>query len=147
MPPSSAVHGGQYGTTHAALQLLYIACGICGCRNLGLFLPDLTRTYLSIDGQVIFQYDASFTGNTVKNDGDSRAHEGGGLCVAPTGDVRFEGSSSFVENVAESGGSGSAVANFGDLVFKGTSFYESNHARGEFSGVFLSALVNYDTIV
>lgn len=100
-----------------------IACGICGCRHLGLFSPESARTYLSIDGQVIFQYDAAFTGNTVKDDGDSRAHEGSGLCVPPTGDVRFEGSSSFVENVAQSGGSGSGVANFGDLVFKGTRFF------------------------
>lgn len=93
----------------------------CACFVVGTY-------YIQVD----FEYDAAFSGNQVLTDGPGSAGDGGGLCVASSGDVVFEDSATFTANEAESGGQGGAVANFGHLVFKSASTFASNSATGEF---------------
>lgn len=79
-----------------------------------------------------FEYEVVFSGNKVLTDGPGIAANGGGMCIASSGDVLFEDFASFTANEAERGGLGGAVANFGYLVFKRASTFASNIAKGEF---------------
>lgn len=83
-----------------------------------------------------FEYAAVFSGNKVLTDGPGIAADGGGMCVASSGDVVFEDSAYFTANEAESGGQGGAIANFGYLVFKRASTFTSNTATGALGKLF-----------
>lgn len=96
---------------------------------LRMLLCIILRTIL--DGQVDFEYETVFSGNKVLTDGDLFARDGGGLCVAPRGEVSFDDYVYFMENEAESGGQGGAVSNSGFLVFRRASYFVSNTAKGE----------------
>ena len=85
-----------------------------------------------LGGQVDFEYDVFFSGNKVLTDGTGFAGDGGGMCIAPRGEVSFAGYSYFMENEAESGGQGGAIANAGYVIFKRASYFVSNTAKGEF---------------
>lgn len=78
-----------------------------------------------------FEYDVVFSGNKVLTDGNGFAGDGGGICVAPRGEVSFADYAYFIQNEAESGGQGGAIANSGYLVFERASYFVSNTAKGE----------------